>query len=123
MCGCECCVSAKNMHSYLLTWRDYNLKHLKDRIQNAQNRRSGELSSRLFETYKNAVRPHVCHIYNSAADMATEKMFPCTSQHHGIPHWKFLLCCCDKCPGISIPNQETNEYSKTTCLTIHFHVY
>ena len=50
------------MHFSLLMWHYCHLKHLKDRIHNAKNRRSGELSSRLFETYKNAVRPHGYHI-------------------------------------------------------------
>ena len=54
------------MHSYLSTCRDRHLKHLKDISKNIQNRRSGELSSCLFETYKNSVKPHGCHIYNSA---------------------------------------------------------
>ena len=61
MCGCEFCISAKSMHSYLLTWRDSHIKHLKDISHNEKNRRSGELSSRLFETYKNDVRPHGFH--------------------------------------------------------------
>ena len=66
-CGCECCISAKIMRSSLLKWRDLRFKQLKDRSHNAQNRRSGELSSRLFETYKNSARPHGCHIYNYSA--------------------------------------------------------
>ena len=69
MCGCECCISSKSMHSYLLTWRDHRLKQLKDKNHNAQNRRSGEISSRIFETYNNAVGPHGFHIYNTDADM------------------------------------------------------
>ena len=31
MCGCECCISAKSMHSSLLTWRYFCLKHRTDR--------------------------------------------------------------------------------------------
>ena len=62
ICSCECCIYAKSMHSSLLTWRDCRLKHPKDIIHNAQNRRSGEISSRIFETYKNYVQPHGCHI-------------------------------------------------------------
>ena len=42
MCGCECCISAKSMHSSLLLWRDNYITKLKDISQNAQNRRSGE---------------------------------------------------------------------------------
>ena len=52
MCGCERCIYEKNMHSYLLTWHDHHLKQLKYRSQNAQNRRSGEISSRISEIYK-----------------------------------------------------------------------
>ena len=48
---------------------------------------------------------------------------PCTSQHNGLPHWKCVLSCCDKCPGISVPHQETNTNATNTCSTIRFHVY
>ena len=41
MCGCECCIYAKSIHSSLLSWRDRYLKKLKDKSQNAQSRRSG----------------------------------------------------------------------------------
>ena len=77
MCGCECCISTKIMHLTLLTWRDLHLKHLKYISNNEQNRRSGELLSRLFETYKNYVIPHGCLIYNSAAGMAMSDICPC----------------------------------------------
>ena len=79
MCGCECFISEKNMHFSLSTWCDSLSKHIKDRSHNAQNRRSGALSSCLFETHKHSVRPHGCHIYNSAAYMNREKFVP-------IPH-------------------------------------
>ena len=29
MCGCECCISAKSIHSSLLSWRDRYLKNLR----------------------------------------------------------------------------------------------
>ena len=41
MCGCECCISEKSIHSSFLSWRDRYLKKLKDKSQNAQSRRSG----------------------------------------------------------------------------------
>ena len=31
MCGCECCIFAKSIHSSLLSWSDRYLKKLKDR--------------------------------------------------------------------------------------------
>ena len=33
MCGCECCIYAKSIHSSFLFWRDRYLKKLKDQIQ------------------------------------------------------------------------------------------
>ena len=104
MCGCECCKSAKIIQLSFLTWPGCHLKHLKDISHNAQTRRPGELSSFLFETYKNALRPHGCCIYNSDADMDMAKMFPCTSQHHVLLNWKCVLRCCEKCPSISKPH-------------------
>ena len=71
MCGCECCISAKILHSSLLSWRDRYLKKLKDQIQNAQNRSSGEKAHHIYTTYKNTVIPHGSHIYAKASYMAT----------------------------------------------------
>ena len=62
MCGCKCFISAKRINYSLLIWRNSCLKHFKDRIHNVQNRMYGEISSPIFETYKNAVQPHGCHI-------------------------------------------------------------
>ena len=39
-----------------------DIKKLKDQIQNAQNRRSGEKAHHIYETYKNTVMPHGRHI-------------------------------------------------------------
>ena len=58
ICGCECFILVKSLNLYLLTWCDFNLKQLKDKIHNAQNRRSGEISSHIFETYNDSLRPH-----------------------------------------------------------------
>ena len=51
------------------------------------------------------------------------KMCTFPSQHRGIPHWKCALLCCDKCPGIIIPCQETNKDATNTCSSISFFVY
>ena len=110
------------MHSSLLIWCDSHLKHLNDRRHNTQNRRSVELSSRLFETYKYDVRPHVCHIYNSDTDMDMVTIFPCPSQHHGLPHWKFALQCCDKFLIISLSPKDINKDATNTFSTIYFRV-
>ena len=123
MCGCQCCIFAKIVHSSLLTWHNLRLKHLKDRSHNAQYRRSGEISSHIFETYKNSVRPHDCNIYNTAADMDMEIFFPCNSKHRGLPKWKCVLRCFDKGPSIFLPSQEVIKDTTNTCPTLRSHVY
>ena len=76
MCGCECFISAKIMNSSLITCIYYHLEKPKDRSHNVQNRRYGEISSCIFETYKNYVLPHGFHIYNTTACMTMEKFAP-----------------------------------------------
>ena len=66
MCGCECCISARSIHSSLLSWRDRYLKKLKDQSQNSQSRRSGDRAHQIYTTYKNTVMPHGSHIYATA---------------------------------------------------------
>ena len=51
MCGCECCIYAKSIHSSLLSWRDRYLKRLKDKSQNSQSRRSGEKAHHIYTKY------------------------------------------------------------------------
>ena len=74
MCGCECFISAKSIHSSLLSWRDRYLEKLKDKSKNAQRRRSGKKAHHIYETYKNTVMPHGRHIYAKASDMANAKI-------------------------------------------------
>ena len=69
MCDCECCISAKSMHLCLLSWRNFHQKKIKDKSQNAQNRRSGEMANCIFETYKNSVMAHGRHIYHTVYAM------------------------------------------------------
>ena len=123
MCGCECYIYAKFMHFSLLAWHNCCLKHLKDRIHKVQNVSSGEKSSPIFEIYKNYVWPHGCHIYNTVAYMAMTTMCTYTSKHHGLPHCKCVLCCCDKWPSIVQPSQEANKDITNTLSKIYFHFH
>ena len=109
MCGCECCISAKNIHSPLLSWRDRYLKKLKDQSQNAQSRSSGEKAHQIYTTYKNTVMPHGSHIYAIASDMENPTMCAYPQSENSLPHWKCVLRCCADCPCINIPDQETTK--------------
>ena len=55
MCGCKCSISAKSMHDILLICSDSYLNKLKNQRLNSHNRSSGEMTSSVCETYKNAV--------------------------------------------------------------------
>ena len=61
-CDCECFISNNSVHSSLLTWYYRCPKHLKYMSQNVQTKRCSEISSHIFETYKNYVQPHGYHI-------------------------------------------------------------
>ena len=63
VCGCECFISDKGVHSYLLTWRYSYLNKLKYHRLGAQNLISSKITSNRIETYNNAVMPHGSHIH------------------------------------------------------------
>ena len=109
MCGCECCIFAKSINSLLLSWRDRYLKKLKDKIQNAQSRRSGEKAHHIYITYKNTVITHGNHIYAKASDMENSNMCTYPKYEHARPHWKCVLWCCADCTFINIPDQDTTK--------------
>ena len=123
MCGCECCIYDKSIHSLLLSWRDRYLKKLKDKSQNAQSRRSGEKAHHIYTTYKNTVMPHGRHIYAKVSDMASAKICAYPNSDNELPHWKCVLRCCAYCPCIDIPYQETNKKHEETTPSIRFHIY
>ena len=91
------------------------MKKLKDKIQNAQSRRSSEKSHNIYETYKNIVMPHGRHIYANVYDTAKATMCTYTQSDHALQHWKCVLRFCADCPYINLTEKETdNENSDTT---------
>ena len=105
MCGCECCISDKIIHSALISWNDRYLEKIKYKSQNAQSRRSSEKVHHVYETYKNTVMPHDNHIYTKAYDMEKAKMCTYPQSDHALPRCKYALRCCDECPYINLPDQ------------------
>ena len=122
ICGCDCCISAKSVHSSLLSWQYCHFKKLDYLNQNSQNRRSGEKSNLIYETYKNTFMPHGCHIYVKEFDVEKEKMCAYLQSDHVLPHWKCVLRCCAKCPSINIPGQEIDDQYPDTSPSIRFHI-
>ena len=123
MRGCYFCISAKSIHSSLLSWRDHYFKKLEGLIQNNQNRRYGERENCIYETYKNTVMPHGRHIYAKAYDTAKEKCCEDSQSDHASPHWKCVLRCYARCPSINLPDQEIDNKYPDPSPSIRFHVY
>ena len=109
MCGCECCIYSRIIHYSLLSWSDRHLRKIKDKSQNDQSRRSGEKAHYIYETYKNTVIPHGCHIYSKESAMANATMCAYLHSNHALPHWKCVLRCCAECPHINFSYQETTK--------------
>ena len=42
---------------------------------------------------------------------------------HSLPHWKFVLQCCEKFPRKNIPDQEIDDQYSNTSPSIRFHIY
>ena len=42
---------------------------------------------------------------------------------HTLPHCKCVMRCCDKCPSVNLPDQETDDQYTDTSPSISFHVY
>ena len=66
-------------------------RKLKDQICNAQNRRSGEMANRLFETYTNTFMPHGKHMCKTSSDMDMATMCTYPSSKYALPHYKCVL--------------------------------
>ena len=108
MCGCECCISAKIIHSSFLSCRDRYLKKSKIKNKNSQSKSSGKKSHHIYETYKHTLLPHGRNIFDKTYDMANAKTCTYPQSDRALPHWKSVFRCCSECPYINLPDQETN---------------
>ena len=79
---------------------------LKYQRYTAQNRRSGEMVNRLFETYKNSVMPYGNHMFHTESDIAMATMCEYPSSKYELPHWKCVLSCCALCPRVDLTSPE-----------------
>ena len=81
------------------------MKQIKNQINNVQIRKSGEISSRVFEGHNNYVRHDGCHINTTAAEMAMTTMILCPYEQNALSHWKYVLYYWDKCVNMVIQSQ------------------
>ena len=52
------------------------------------------MDNRNYDIYKNYIMMDGSHIYQTASDMAMEKMCAYTPADNAFTHWKCLLRCC-----------------------------
>ena len=67
--------------------------------------------------------PHGRHIYAKEYDTAKKTLCAYSQSDHALPHWKFVFQCCDKCPSINLPDQETDDKYPDTSPSIRFQIY
>ena len=87
MCGCECCISSKSMHSSLLSWRYCYLKknsRISEKIPKIES--LGKKKIRIYETCKNTVMQNWRHIYSKAYAMAKATICAYSQSDHALPH-------------------------------------
>ena len=67
--------------------------------------------------------PNGRHIYAKAHYTAKATMCAYTKSDHSLPHWQCVLQCCAQCPGINIPDKETDDQYPDTSPSIRFQIY
>ena len=67
--------------------------------------------------------PHGRHIYAKASDTAKAKMCAYPHSDNALPHWKYVLRCCAKFPGVDLPDQEKDDKYTDTSPSIYFQIY
>ena len=96
---------------------------LKYKSCNTQNRRSDEISNRIFMTYKFFFITHSNPILNTESDMPMEKYMYI---HHQNMHYHIgdiFLHCCAQFPCIDPPSPESYQHNSHVSSEILFHVY
>ena len=67
--------------------------------------------------------PHGRHIDAIVYDMAEATMCEYLQSDHALPHCKFVLRCCAKCPIINNPDQETDYKHPNPSPSTRFYIY
>ena len=60
------------------------------------------------------VMPHWRHIYAKSSYMAKATLCAYPQSDHVLQPWKCVMRCCDKCPSVHLPDQETDDQYTNT---------
>ena len=69
------------------------------------------------------VVPHGLHIHAKSYDMTKATVCAYPQSDHAFTHWKCIIQCCEKCPIVNLPDQETYDQYSDTSPSIIFHIY
>ena len=67
--------------------------------------------------------PHGRHIYAKVSVMSRAIICAYSQSYHVLPHWKCVMQCGAKCPGINLPEQKIDDQYSNSISSIHFHIY
>ena len=62
-------------------------------------------------------------MFQTASYMAMTTIFSYPSYNYALPHWKYVLRCCEKCPRIDLPSPESDHHNSNVSPRISFRVY
>ena len=96
---------------------------LKDKSCNSQNRRSGEMTNSLFETYKNSVMKHGKNIFQIESDIEMATMCEYPPSKYALQHWKCILSCCVQFPQMDTPSTKSDKQNSNVIPTMNVHIY
>ena len=65
----------------------------------------GKKQISIYETYKNTVMPHGCHIYAKASYMENATMGEYPQSDNALTHWRCVIQYCEKFPCVNLPDQ------------------
>ena len=67
--------------------------------------------------------PHGKHMFQTASYMSMATMCAYQSSKYTLSYYKWVLCCCAKCPQIDRLSKESDQYNSNVIPTISFFVY
>ena len=110
MCGCECCISAKSIHSSFLSWSDWYMK--KSKIKAKMLKEEG--LARKHITYMKHIKILWCHmgVIFRPKHLIWQRL-QCAHIHNMIMHLHTGNVYCSAVPTVHVSILLTKKYIKT----------
>ena len=109
MCGCEVCITANSMHTSLLAWHTRVATKLQKQAENSGHCYSAGALQQCYESYHDQIMIEGEHKYPKVRQAAYSMMCQCPNTEDNLPHWKYVLGCCNECPGLVNPAEKVRN--------------